>query len=127
MVTGVEKGNALKTRNIVSYVGNSDCNHENSGSRVDMITSKRSTGSTLKPLLYASILDQGSRTPHSIVSDIPTQIFSYTPKNFFRTYDGAVSASDALIRSLNIPAVLELNKYGQHKFYDKLQSHFTID
>ena len=111
----------VKTRNIVSYVGNSDCNHDNSGSRVDMITSKRSTGSTLKPLLYASILDEGSRTPHSIISDIPTQIFSYTPKNFFRTYDGAVSASDALIRSLNIPAVLELNEYGQHKFYDKLQ------
>ena len=111
----------VKNRNIVSYVGNSDCNHENSGSRVDMITSKRSTGSTLKPLLYASILDQGSRTPHSIVPDIPTQIFSYTPKNFFRTYDGAVSASDALIRSLNIPAVLELNEYGHHKFYDKLQ------
>lgn len=111
----------VKNRNIVSYVGNSDCNHENSGSRVDMITSKRSTGSILKPLLYASILDQGSRTPHSIVPDIPTQIFSYTPKNFFRTYDGAVSASDALIRSLNIPAVLELNEYGHHKFYDKLQ------
>ncbi len=111
----------VKNRNIVSYVGNSNCNHDNSGSRVDMITSKRSTGSTLKPLLYASILDEGSRTPHSIVSDIPTQIFSYTPKNFFRTYDGAVSASDALVRSLNIPAVLELNEYGQHKFYDKLQ------
>lgn len=111
----------VKNRNIVSYVGNSNCNHDNSGSRVDMITSKRSTGSTLKPLLYASILDEGSRTPHSIVADIPTQIFSYTPKNFFRTYDGAVSASDALVRSLNIPAVLDLNEYGQHKFYDKLQ------
>jgi len=111
----------VQNRNVLSYVGNSNCNHENSGNRVDMITSKRSTGSTLKPLLYASILDKGSRTPYSIVADIPTQIFSYTPKNFFRTYDGAVSSSDALIRSLNIPAVLDLNEYGQNKFYDKLQ------
>lgn len=111
----------VKNRNIISYVGNSDCNHKNSGVRVDMIGSKRSTGSTLKPLLFAATLDEGTRTPNSIVADIPTQIYGYTPKNFFRSYDGAVSASEALIRSLNIPAVLELNKYGQHKFYNKLK------
>lgn len=111
----------VKNRNVITYVGNSDCNHHSSGSSVDMISSNRSTGSTLKPLLYASVLDEGSSTPHSLVSDVPTQILSYSPKNFYRTYDGAVSASNALIRSLNIPAVLELNKYGQHKFYDKLQ------
>ena len=108
-------------KNIISYVGNSNCIHENSGVKVDMIGSKRSTGSTLKPLLFAATLDEGTRTPNSIVADIPTQIYGYTPKNFFRTYDGAVSASAALIRSLNIPAVLELNKYGQHKFYNKLK------
>ena len=111
----------VKNRDVISYVGNTNCKHENSGSKIDMIMSRRSTGSTLKPFLYASVLDEGSRTPHSLVSDIPTQILSYAPKNFYRSYDGAVSTSDALIRSLNIPAVLELNRFGQNKFYDKLQ------
>ena len=111
----------VKNRNVISYVGNSNCNHKNSGARVDMITSKRSTGSTLKPLLFTSILDEGSRTTNSLIADIPIQIYGYTPKNFFRTFDGAVPASSALIRSLNIPAVLELNKYGQPKFYNKLK------
>ena len=109
------------TKNVISYVGNSDCNHYNSGSKVDMIHAKRSTGSTLKPLLYASILDEGSRLPHGLVPDVPTQILSFSPKNFYRTFDGAVPASNALVRSLNIPAVLELSNYGQHKFYDKLK------
>ena len=112
----------VKTKEVISYVGNSDCDHYNSGGKVDMITARRSTGSTLKPLLYASILDEGSMMPHSLVPDIPTQILSFSPKNFYRTYDGMVPASDALIRSLNVPAVLELNRYGQHKFYDKLKS-----
>ena len=111
----------VKAKNVISYVGNSDCNHYNSGSKVDMIHAKRSTGSTLKPLLYASILDEGTMLPHSLIPDIPTQIFGFSPKNFYRTFDGAVPASNALIRSLNIPAVLELSSYGQHKFYDKLK------
>ena len=112
----------VKKQEVVSYIGNSNCSYVNSGSKVDMITAKRSTGSILKPLLYASILDEGHRNPHSLVQDIPKQILSYSPKNFYRTYDGAVTASDALIRSLNIPSVIELNNYGQQKFYNKLRS-----
>lgn len=111
----------VEKQNVVVYSGNSNCKKEGSGSRVDMITSKRSTGSTLKPLLYTLILDEGSMLPHSIVPDIPTQILSFSPKNFYRTYDGVVPASNALIRSLNIPAVIQLNKYGQKRFYDKLK------
>jgi len=111
----------VKANNVVSYVGNSDCDHFNSGCKVDMINARRSTGSTLKPLLYALILDEGLTLPHSLVPDIPTQILSFSPKNFYRTFDGAVPASNALIRSLNIPAVYQLSNYGQHKFYDKLK------
>ena len=111
----------VKDNNVVSYVGNSDCDHVNSGCKVDMINARRSTGSTLKPLLYALILDEGLTLPHTLVPDIPTQILSFSPKNFYRTFDGAVPASNALIRSLNIPAVHQLSNYGQHKFYDKLK------
>lgn len=111
----------VKNKNVIAYVGNSDCKLDGSGSQVDMITSRRSAGSTLKPFLYASILDEGLKLPHSLISDIPVQILSFSPKNFFKTYDGAVPASNALVRSLNVPAVLELSDYGQQRFYDKLK------
>ena len=111
----------VENQNVVAYVGNSNCPLEDSGSKVDMITSPRSTGSTLKPILFSSLLDNGTILPNSLVNDIPTQILSFTPQNFYRTYDGVVSASNALVRSLNIPSVILLNKFGQKRFYDKLK------
>lgn len=112
----------VETRNIVAYVGNSptDFAHKKD---VDIITAPRSTGSILKPLLYASMLDEGHLLPNSLVADIPTQISGYSPQNFSNTYDGAVPASRALSRSLNIPSVLMLQDYGVYNFYDKLQKY----
>src|SRR5690606_16160117 len=82
-----------------------------------------STGSILKPLLYASMLDESLLLPTSLVPDIPTQISGYTPQNYDNTYDGAVAANRALSRSLNIPSVLMLQDYGIYNFYDKLQKY----
>src|SRR5690606_18903873 len=109
----------VDSRNVVAYVGNSptDVGHKKD---VDIIHAPRSTGSILKPLLYASMLDEGYILPHSLVADVPTQISGYAPQNFSNTYDGAVTASRALSRSLNIPAVLMLQDYGVYNFYDKL-------
>ncbi|MCK7537073.1 MAG: hypothetical protein MZV63_41995 [Marinilabiliales bacterium] len=53
--------------------------------------------------------------------DIPTQISGYTPKNFDKSYDGAVPADEALYRSLNIPFVKLLQQYSTDKFYFKLK------
>jgi penicillin-binding protein 1C len=110
----------IKTRNIISYVGNSptDLNHQKD---VDIIDAPRSTGSILKPLLYAAMLDEGELLPNTLVADIPTQISGYTPQNFNLTFDGAVPAHRALSRSLNIPAVLMLQDFGVNKFYEELQ------
>jgi penicillin-binding protein 1C len=110
----------VSNRNILSYVGNSptDYNHHKD---VDIIGAPRSTGSILKPLLYAAMLDEGELLPNTLVADIPTQISGYTPQNFNLTFDGAVPAHRALSRSLNIPAVLMLQDYGVNKFYDELQ------
>jgi penicillin-binding protein 1C len=110
----------VKTRNIIAYIGNSptDVNHQKD---VDIITAPRSTGSILKPLLYAAMLYEGAILPNTLVADVPTQIAGYTPQNFNLTYDGAVPAHRALSRSLNIPAVLMLQKFGVNKFYDLLQ------
>lgn len=116
LVLDVETGNAL------AYIGNvNDTGQPATEGQVDMIPALRSPGSTLKPLLYASMLADGSLLPHSLVPDVPTQIGGYTPQNFDLGYDGAVPASKALFRSLNIPAVKMLQQYKYERFYAQLK------
>ncbi|MEO8710695.1 MAG: penicillin-binding protein 1C [Parafilimonas sp.] len=121
MVVDVESGN------ILSYLGNIYEPQDSSlESHVDVLASKRSPGSTLKPLLYASLLSEGKMLPQQLVPDIPTQINGYAPENFDLGYDGAVPANRALARSLNIPAVKMLQQYRYQRFYNVLhQCGFT--
>jgi penicillin-binding protein 1C len=109
----------VKTREVLSYVGNTQTTKENQKD-VDMVRANRSTGSTIKPLLYAAMLDAGELLPNMLVADVPTQIAGYTPENFNEDYSGAVEAKSALARSLNIPAVRLLQSYGLAKFRDQL-------
>ncbi len=112
----------VKTGNVLAYIGNTTGDGKGQhGNDVDVIISPRSSGSILKPLLYAAMLDEGELLPGTLVADIPTSINSYTPKNFNISYDGAVSASEALIRSLNVPSVRLLNSFGLDGFYLKLK------
>lgn len=114
----------VQTRDIVAYVGNSPTDRQHQKD-VDIIPAPRSTGSILKPLLFASMLDAGEILPNTLVADVPTQIAGYSPKNHEMTYDGAVPAQRALSRSLNIPSVLMLKDFGVYKFYEQLQ-HFKL-
>ena len=107
----------VETGNVLAYVGNTD----NTGkpeyqSDVDVINAPRSTGSILKPFLFASMLNDGDLLPTTLIPDIPTQIAGYAPQNYSQTFDGAVPAKRALARSLNIPAVRMLQNYGIEKF-----------
>lgn len=110
----------VKTREVLSYVGNTRTTNENQKD-VDMVQAIRSTGSTIKPLLYAAMLDSGELLPDMLVADVPTIIAGYTPENFNEDYSGAVKAKNALSRSLNIPAVRLLQSYGLAKFRDQLE------
>jgi penicillin-binding protein 1C len=67
------------------------------------------------------MLDEGKLLPGTLQPDIPTLINGFSPKNFTREHDGAVAADQALIRSLNIPAVHELREYRYEKFYELLK------
>jgi penicillin-binding protein 1C len=113
----------VNTGSVMAYVGNTDADVTGMhGNSVDIITSPRSTGSILKPFLYAAMLDEGKMLPTTLVPDVPTIINGFSPKNFSRDYDGAVPADEALIRSLNVPAVHELRKYRFEKFHSLLKN-----
>ena len=110
----------VKTRKVLSYVGNSPTTKEHQ-KNVDIINKPRSTGSILKPFLYAAMLDAGDILPNTLVADVPTQIAGYSPKNFNKEYAGAVPASEALYRSLNVPSVKMLQSFGLDRFYHFLK------
>ncbi|MCA1950853.1 MAG: penicillin-binding protein 1C [Treponema sp.] len=116
----------LDTKNgeVLAYVGNVFATEETVayGRSVDIISAPRSSGSLLKPFLYAAMLDSGELLPFELVSDIPTRIGSYNPENFTKNYLGALPADQALARSLNIPAVRELRIYGVDRFARLLRS-----
>ncbi|MCB0402578.1 MAG: penicillin-binding protein 1C [Flavobacteriales bacterium] len=110
----------VETGNILAYVGNTTDSKEH-GNDVDVIQAPRSTGSILKPLLYASMLSDGDLLPNTLVDDIPTKIAGYSPKNYNLKYSGVVPASKALSRSLNVPIIRMLQNYGLQKFHHRLQ------
>ncbi|MEM6344562.1 MAG: penicillin-binding protein 1C [Bacteroidota bacterium] len=111
----------VETGDVLAYVGNTPCQTEDQACAVDVIPSRRSTGSILKPFLYASMINEGELLPDMLVPDVPSYYAGYNPTNYNRTYQGAVPASRALARSLNIPAVRMLSKYGVPRFRHNLQ------
>lgn len=114
---------SVKTGRVLAYVGNTKSGDVDNSADVDCIHAARSTGSILKPFLYAKCLEDGRITPSMLVPDIPTQFGSFSPKNFTQQYDGAVPVNKALSRSLNIPMVRLLNEYGLEKFHQDLKNY----
>jgi penicillin-binding protein 1C len=130
-----------RTFEVLAYVGNSGGNGDTPhllgngdtprfqakgdgaarGHAVDVIRRPRSTGSILKPFLYAAMLEDGSLTPRMLLPDVPTHYDGFSPENFDRQYRGAVRADEALAHSLNVPAVRMLKTYGVARFGDLLR------
>ncbi len=104
-----------------TYVGNAPSAGADHGEQVDIIAAPRSTGSILKPFLYAMAMEDGILLPHSLLEDVPSQMGRYRPENFRADYDGVVPAHRALARSLNVPFVRLLQYYGVEKFHFDLQ------
>jgi penicillin-binding protein 1C len=129
----------VRSGNVLAYAGNStlpDTSGQH-GRDVDMIPSARSTGSIMKPFLYAGLLTAGEMLPNALVPDIPTRFEGFRPENSDFTYSGAIPAGDALARSLNIPAVRMLQLMNEERFlellkrlgfttFDKPASHYGL-
>lgn len=103
----------------VAYVGN--YLGAKDAAMVDMIRAQRSTGSILKPFLYAVCLDEGLLLPTMLLPDIPINLSGYTPQNYTGEYSGVVPADIALQKSLNTPFVQLLKEYSVPKFHQLLK------
>jgi penicillin-binding protein 1C len=102
----------VPTGKVLAYMGNlpsADAAHAGS---VDIVQARRSSGSLLKPFLYADMLQSGELMPDQLVVDLPTHYEGFAPRNYDERFDGAVPASEALARSLNVPAVRALHTHG---------------
>jgi len=116
-----------QTFEVLAYVGNGDIpdllakGDAPRGYAVDIVRRPRSTGSILKPMLFAAMLEDGALTPGMLLPDVPTHYDGFSPENFDRQYRGAVRADEALAHSLNEPAVRMLQSYGVARFADVLR------
>ena len=107
----------VKSGEVLAYVGNVyDPADRSEGTSVDVVRAPRSSGSVLKPLLYAAMLDNGTALPTMLFPDVPTYYKDFTPQNFNHDFSGAVPANRVIERSLNVPSVKMLDKYGRENF-----------
>nr|WP_315002752.1 transglycosylase domain-containing protein [uncultured Campylobacter sp.] len=104
---GVRNGAAVlidnESMSVIAYVGSHDFSAN--GGQNDGVRSQKNVGSTLKPFIYAKALEHGLITPSKKLIDAPIIFAGYVPRNYNQSFMGAVSATDALSLSLNIPAV----------------------
>lgn len=83
-----------------------------SGGRTNAAIAKRSPGSALKPFIYAAGFESHRLAANSKLLDVPIERGGWSPSNFDRTFNGEVTVSEALRRSLNIPAILAAEGIG---------------
>ncbi|MCX7818516.1 MAG: penicillin-binding protein 1C [Kiritimatiellae bacterium] len=87
-----------------ALVGSPDWNAPGAG-QLNGATVRRSAGSTLKPFIFALAIEQGRLTPARMLADEPRRWPGLEPSNFDGAYRGLVSAREALVLSLNLPAL----------------------
>ncbi|MEO1101914.1 MAG: penicillin-binding transpeptidase domain-containing protein, partial [Pseudomonadota bacterium] len=108
----------IPTRAVRAHVGSAS--RDRPGGWLDLTAQARSPGSTLKPFIYAMAFDDGEATPHTRIQDLPKRFAAYQPENFDRSFRGDVSVAEALQHSLNVPAVMALDRVGPQRFAAQL-------
>lgn len=111
----------LKDRSVRAYLGSSDFRDAARRGQVDAVQAIRSPGSTLKPFIYARAFDDALAHPMTLVDDVETSFGVYAPSNFEGQYHGQVTLADALRLSLNVPAVMLLDRIGPVAFTARMQ------
>ena len=106
----------------LAYLGSADFLSATRQGSVDMVTAIRSPGSTLKPFIYGMAIDDGLIHSQSLLFDVPQSFSGYRPQNFTDDFSGPVSVTQALTRSLNMPAVQVMDKLTPESFYVNLKN-----
>lgn len=105
-----------------AMVGSADFRSATISGQVNGTLAKRSPGSALKPFIYALAIDQGLIHPLTVLKDTPTSFGPFSPENFDGRFVGPITATDALIRSRNVPAVALSAQLAQPNLYQFLRS-----
>lgn len=112
-----------QTGEILAMVGSKDYFDIENDGNVNVLTSQRQPGSSIKVVNYAFALGNGF-TPASIINDSPITYnmpgaAPYSPVNYDGKFVGNVTLRSALAESRNIPAVKVLASYGVSKMIDQ--------
>ncbi len=110
-----------ETRAVRAMVGSAGFGETAFEGQVNGALSRRSPGSALKPFLYALAIERGRIVPDSYGLDVPTDFAGYAPESYDGQYRGQVTAKEALVQSLNVPAVRLLAETGLDPFLQLLR------
>lgn len=111
---------------VLAYAGSADFWNNQIDGQIDMIRARRQPGSALKPFVYAIAFERGV-TGSEMLADIPTSfsekdLSTWAPSNFHGSFEGPISAREALAGSLNIPAIRLLADIGPKTLLDRLHA-----
>ena len=112
-----------KTGFVRAYVGSAQYGSIPRKGGVNYLTALRSPGSTLKPLIYGKALNRGLISIDQVFDDTAYYRSGYRPTNFDQGFRGAVTLRDALVTSLNIPAIRALDQVGPSILQNELNSY----
>ncbi|ALG71197.1 penicillin-binding protein [Azospirillum thiophilum] len=110
-----------RDRSVLAYLGSPDALDETRQGPIDMVRAVRSPGSALKPFIYGLGFDDGIIHPLTQIADVSTRFGDWAPRNFDRSFTGDLTVIEALQRSLNVPAVLVLDRVGPLRFSEALR------
>lgn len=106
----------VETAEVRALVGAPDYFDGKRAGMLDMTRALRSPGSALKPFIYGLAFDRLIAAPGTLIVDRPFNDAGYAPTNFDGRYAGEVTVAEALVRSLNVPAVKVLRRLGPARF-----------
>lgn len=122
---GIKNASAIlvdtRDMGVKALIGSADYGDRSLQGQVNGTMARRSPGSTLKPFIYALGFDQGILHPQTVLRDVPTSFGPYTPENFDGRFLGPITATDALNRSRNIPAVWVASQLHSPDLHDFLE------
>ncbi len=113
------------TGEVLSLVGSIDFFDEAIDGQVNMALAPRQPGSSIKPFVYLTAMENGW-TPSTLIWDVETQFPNgtappYVPKNFDDEFHGPLRLRQTLGNSYNIPAVKALEYVGVCNFIANMQ------